>query len=82
MMLAVMNHLHSLDVAGTVVTFAVHSRMGKNLHIALHHKRGVLSHRVLHALQEIRRVWVGYMTQADAELGRKLAAKLKSMSAL
>jgi catalase len=34
------------------------------------------------ATKEIRRVWVGYMTQADAEMGRKLAAKLQSMSAL
>ena len=34
------------------------------------------------ALQEIRRIWVGYMTQCDAELGRKLAAKLQAMSAL
>jgi catalase len=32
--------------------------------------------------KEIRRIWVGYMTQADPELGRKLAAKLQSMSAL
>ena len=34
------------------------------------------------AVQEIRRIWVGYMTQCDAELGRKLAAKLQAMSAL
>ena len=33
-------------------------------------------------VQEIRRIWVGYMTQCDQELGRKLAAKLHSMSAL
>ena len=33
-------------------------------------------------LQEIRRVWVGYMTQADRKLGQKLAAKLQQSSAL
>jgi len=34
------------------------------------------------AVQEIRRIWVGYLSQCDADLGRKLAAKLQSMSAL
>ncbi|GAB4823505.1 hypothetical protein N2152v2_010551 [Parachlorella kessleri] len=32
--------------------------------------------------QEIRRVWVGYMSQCDASLGQRLAAKLRAQSAL
>jgi catalase len=32
--------------------------------------------------KEIRRVWCGYLTQCDTDLGRKLAAKLQAMSAL
>mmetsp|Transcript_2711 Transcript_2711/g.8022 ORF Transcript_2711/g.8022 Transcript_2711/m.8022 type:complete len:493 (+) Transcript_2711:157-1635(+) len=32
--------------------------------------------------QEIRKIWVGYMTQCDANLGKKLAAKLRQSSAL
>ena len=32
--------------------------------------------------QEIRRVWVGYMTQCDAGLGRRLAAKLQAAGAM
>lgn len=31
---------------------------------------------------EIRRVWVGYMTQADADLGRRIAQALSAKSAL
>lgn len=31
---------------------------------------------------EIRRVWVGYMSQCDASLGQRLAAKLRAQSAL
>lgn len=33
-------------------------------------------------LQEIRRVWVGYMTQCDAKLGQKIAAKLQQSASL
>lgn len=33
-------------------------------------------------LQEIRRVWVGYWSQADSTLGQRVAAKLKAASAL
>eukprot|EP00877_Chromochloris_zofingiensis_P011194 jgi/Chrzof1/6328/Cz18g04130.t1 len=32
--------------------------------------------------QEIRRVWVGYWSQADSTLGQRVAAKLKAASAL
>ncbi len=32
--------------------------------------------------QEIRRIWVGYWSQADATLGQKLAAKLMAGGAL
>lgn len=32
--------------------------------------------------QEVRRVWVGYWKQADAELGAKVAARLQAVSAL
>lgn len=32
--------------------------------------------------QEIRRVWVGYATNADAGMGQRLAAKLAAASAL
>lgn len=32
--------------------------------------------------KEIRRIWVGYLTQCDQDLGRRLAAKLHQMSAL
>lgn len=32
--------------------------------------------------QEIRRVWVGYMSQCDAKLGQKLAAKLQQSATL
>lgn len=34
------------------------------------------------ATQEIRRIWVGYWSQADATLGQKLAAKLQSAGGL
>ena len=34
------------------------------------------------ALQEIRRVWLGMLSQCDAGLGQKLAAKLQAQSAL
>jgi catalase len=45
---------------------------------------GRLSEMLLDArcTQEIRRIWVGYMSQADATLGKKLAAKLRQHSAL
>ena len=33
------------------------------------------------ATPEIRRVWVGYLTQADASLGKRVAAQLQSMGA-
>ena len=33
------------------------------------------------ATPEIRRVWVGYLTQCDAGLGKRVAAKLQSMGA-
>ena len=32
--------------------------------------------------QEIRRIWVGYMTQCDAGLGKRIAAKLQAAGAL
>jgi len=32
----------------------------------------------LRCTQEIRQIWVGYWSQADATLGQKLDAKLKS----
>jgi catalase len=32
--------------------------------------------------QEIRRVWVGYMSQADPQLGQRIAAKLQANGAL
>jgi len=32
--------------------------------------------------QEVRRVWLGYLTQCDADLGRRVAAKLQSAGAL
>jgi catalase len=32
--------------------------------------------------KEIRRIWIGYMSQCDVELGRKLAAKLQSQGSL
>ncbi len=31
---------------------------------------------------EIRRVWVGYLTQCDADLGKRVAQKLTAKSAL
>jgi catalase len=37
---------------------------------------------LLCALQEIRRIWVGYWSQADAQLGQRLAAKLQAGGAL
>ena len=33
-------------------------------------------------LQEIRRVWIGYMSQADAKLGQRLASKLQQTASL
>jgi hypothetical protein len=33
-------------------------------------------------LQEIRRVWLGMLSQCDAGLGQKLAAKLQAKAAL
>jgi len=33
-------------------------------------------------MQEIRRVWIGYMTQADMKLGQRLAAKLQQTASL
>ena len=33
-------------------------------------------------LQEIRRIWIGYLSQCDVELGRKVAAKLQSQGSL
>ena len=36
----------------------------------------------LPALQEIRRVWLGMLSQCDAGLGQKLAAKLQAKAAL
>ncbi|GMH34282.1 hypothetical protein BSKO_02116 [Bryopsis sp. KO-2023] len=43
-----------------------------------------ISAMLLHprAPKETRRIWIGYWTQCDAELGRKLAAKLQSQAAL
>ncbi len=35
-----------------------------------------------HALQEVRRVWVGYLAQCDSGLGQKVAAKLQANGAL
>lgn len=32
--------------------------------------------------QEVRRVWVGYLSQCDSGLGQKVAAKLQSNGAL
>jgi catalase len=32
-------------------------------------------------LQEVRRVWIGYLAQCDASLGQKVAAKLQSNGA-
>lgn len=34
------------------------------------------------ATGEIRRVWIGYWSQADAGLGQRLAQKLQSMGAM
>ena len=34
------------------------------------------------AMQEIRRIWVGYMSQCDPKLGQKVAQKLQSAGAL
>lgn len=31
-------------------------------------------------LQEVRRVWLGYMSQCDSTLGQKLAAKVQAAS--
>ena len=33
-------------------------------------------------LQEVRRVWVGYLSQCDSSLGQKVAAKLQANGAL
>ena len=33
-------------------------------------------------MQEIRRVWVGYLAQCDATLGQKVAIKLQKLGAL
>ena len=49
-------------------------------HQGIHVTSKLLS--IVCGMQEIRRVWCGYMAQCDADLGRKLAAKLQSMSAL
>lgn len=43
--------------------------------LVLHHMSSVL-------LQEIRRIWVGYWSQADAQLGQRLAAKLQAAGVL
>lgn len=31
-------------------------------------------------MQEVRRVWLGYMSQCDSTLGQKLAAKVQAAS--
>ena len=33
-------------------------------------------------VQEIRRIWVGYLSQCDPKLGQKVAHKLQSAGAL
>lgn len=38
------------------------------------------SHVAFVYLQEVRRVWLGYMSQCDSTLGQKLAAKVQAAS--
>jgi hypothetical protein len=38
----------------------------------------LLTYEVWAPAQEIRRVWVGYLTQMDSGLGQKVAAKLQA----
>ena len=34
------------------------------------------------ALQEVRRVWLGYMSQCDASLGQRIAAKVQAAGSM
>ena len=77
-------HIVPLMVAETdwhVVAATASWRVG-DARVSCQPERQVFKPWMFRTAQEVRRVWVGYLSQCDSSLGQKVAAKLQSNGAL